>query len=141
MGESSPRNTKSISYDVEYLCQGPVDKQQSRWSQKPEFAGANPARVNMPNTNDEYTSVPGNAIGAKEYPSTMLQQANELQKIQDRLLKKQKVVNSKSFKSPVMVPAPYTAQGSHQFATEDFFRHKLITLQEFRKSRYKSIKL
>ena len=93
----------------------------------------------MPNTGDEYTAVPGNAIGAIEYPSTMLAQANQLQAIQDRLLKKRKVVDSKGFKKPTMVAAPYTTMGSHQFATEDFFRHKLKTIQELKKSKYRSL--
>jgi hypothetical protein len=66
----------------------------------------------MPDLNAEYP-VPGNPEGALEYPSTKLAQANQLQTIHDRLLKKKKVVNK-----PGIQVAPSDTKGPYKFATE-----------------------
>lgn len=89
----------------------------------------------MSNTGDEYSATPGNAIGATEYPSTKLAQADELQAIQDKMLKGRKVV-----KKPGITVAPSNTLGPYKFATETFVRHKLNTLQESKKSKYKALR-
>lgn len=89
----------------------------------------------MPNTGDEYNATPGNAIGATEYPSTKLAQADQLQAIQDKMLKGKKVV-----KKPGVVVAPSNTLGPYKFATESFTRHKLNTLKESKKSKYKTLR-
>lgn len=84
----------------------------------------------MSNTSDEYSSVPGNAIGATEYPSTKLAQADELQKIQDNLFKRKK-----SNKRSKIYVTPSQYSGAVKLATEAFIRQPL----KFKKSKYKSL--